>query len=220
MRLLRPFGWNGAGLLGEGEVRVAARVRLHHALVAGQLRRDGEFLLPVIDVRDRPPRPRLDQRPDPHARAEDEAGIAWLVSSGACAECGQNDAVAAVVPDLEIVEPQICEGAAELAQWRHGWVATRHLPEGVIAHVELPTIEPRPWDTGPHKPRLESVALEGAALVDAIVGVHARDELVLDRRPVLAQLAERLHVNRHAREFHPGGGGHVAATQQCPGEIN
>src|SRR5262249_6830283 len=90
--------------------------------------------------------------------------------------------------DSKVIEPQLSKRATQFAQWCHGRIDTRGLAKCVVGQVELPALEPRPRDAGPDEPCLEAVALEGAALEDAIVGVDALDQPVLNRSPVLPQL--------------------------------
>jgi hypothetical protein len=77
----------------------------------------------------------LDQAAQPDARAEDVFRVAGLIATGAAAERGQDRAVAAVLADGEVVEPQFGQCAAQLAIRRHQGMDFRHLAEGVVAQV-------------------------------------------------------------------------------------
>src|SRR5262249_15592538 len=116
----------------------------------------------------------------------------------------------------QIVEPQISERATKLTQRRHGGKHLCHLAKRAVSQIEPPAFEPRPWNAGLSEPSLEAFELEGASFKDVISGVNAPDQLVLYRRPTLPQLIKHGHVDRNARIFNSGGGGHVPAPQERP----
>ena len=64
--LLGGVGGDGAGLLGEFEVRIARQVGGLHGGIAGQHRSDAVFLLAPVDVGDAVAFGRLDQAAQPH----------------------------------------------------------------------------------------------------------------------------------------------------------
>src|SRR5262249_27848644 len=142
MRFLGAVGRDHAGLSGEGKIWITAGVGGQHVAVAGQLGRDRELLLLEVDVGDRHAGRGLDQRPQPHAGAENELAVARLVAAGARLEGPQDGSVPAVATDSEVIEPQFSERTAELTQWRHGRIDTRGLAKCVVGQVELPALEP------------------------------------------------------------------------------
>jgi hypothetical protein len=81
------YRWNSTGLLGEGQVRIAARVGSQHVGIAGQLGRDREFLLFVVNIGYGHARRRPDQRSNPDARSENVTRAAWLIAAGAGLKC-------------------------------------------------------------------------------------------------------------------------------------
>src|SRR5262249_44248529 len=105
-------------------------------------------------------------------------------------------------------------------QRRDRGVYLGHLPEGFVVQVELTTLKAGPWGSGPDEPRLEAVVPKAAILVDIVIIVDVANQLVPHRRPMLAQLVEHLHVDRHASELHPGGGRHITAAEESAGEID
>ena len=144
VRFLGGVRRDGAGLLCEGQIRIAGLVGRLHRVVAGQRGGDSKFLLRPIDVGDAVARRRLDQPAQPDSRAEDELRIARLIAPGARAERRQDCAIAAVLADGEIVQPHLRQRAAQLAHRRHRRIRLRHLAERVVAQVEPAAFEPRP----------------------------------------------------------------------------
>src|SRR5262249_57491084 len=83
---VRCFGcilWNGAGLLGEGQIGIAGLVGCLHSSVTRQGGRDSKFLLGPVNVRKPITWRRLDQTAQPHAGPEDIFRIARLIAPGA-----------------------------------------------------------------------------------------------------------------------------------------
>ena len=140
MRALSGVCRHGAGLLGEGEIRVARIVGVQHCRIARERRRDAELLLRPIDISEAIARRRLDQPAQPHARAENELGIAWLIASCSRAERGEQAAIAAIGSNSKIGQAQLGQRGSQLAQRRHGGMRAGCLPEGIIAKVELAAV--------------------------------------------------------------------------------
>ena len=140
MRALSRVCRHGAGLLGEGEIRIARIISVQHCRIARERRRDAEFLLRPIDISETITRRRLDQTAQPHARAEDELGIAWLISSCSRTERGEQTAIAAIGADSEIGQAQLGERRISARAAAPQRDARGRLPESIIAKIELATI--------------------------------------------------------------------------------
>ena len=70
------------------------------------------------------------------------------------------------------------------------------------------------------QPRRPTVGLEGAAVVHPERPVDPGDQLLLDALPAAPEDGEQVGIDRDAGPFHPGGGGHVPATQQGPRQVD
>ena len=107
------------GLLCERQIRIAGSVGRLHVAVAGQRRRDAEFLLRPIHIGDAVPGGGLIRPRSQTDGPKYEFRIARLIAAGAAAERRQYRAIAAVLADGEIVEPQFRQTAAQFAIGRH-----------------------------------------------------------------------------------------------------
>ena len=70
------------------------------------------------------------------------------------------------------------------------------------------------------QPALEAIGLEGPPFEHAVVYVDVDDQVILDVRPALPESRQHLCIDRRAVVFHGGGGGHVAAPQERPRQVD
>ena len=142
-------GRQGADLLAEGQIGIAACVGRQHRHIARQCGGDREFLHRPINIGEAVTRRRLHQAAQPDTRAEDEFRIARLVAACTRSERRQDRAVTPVSPDREIVQAQLRHRATQLAQWRDDRPRLGRLAKRVIAEVEPAAFESRPRDAEP-----------------------------------------------------------------------
>src|SRR5262245_48295025 len=140
MRVLGGVLRDGSGLLGEGEVWVAAPIGRLHKRIAREGCGNAEFLLLPVHIGDRMPWWWLDKPAQPNARPEDEFGIAWLVTAGARPEGRQHAPISVIAAHSQIVQPQLGQGVAQLTQWRDAGMGAGLLTEGILGQVELPAL--------------------------------------------------------------------------------
>src|SRR5262249_2811450 len=86
VRCLGSVFRNRAGLLGEGQIRIARLVGCLHGSVTRQSGRNSKLLLGPVNVRQTVAGWWLDQPPQPHGRTKNVFRIAWLVAPGATPE--------------------------------------------------------------------------------------------------------------------------------------
>ena len=126
-----------------------------------------EFLLRPIDVRDAVARWRFDQAANPDRRSEDELRVAWLIAARAGAERRQHRAITPVAADGEIIEPQLGQRTAQLAQRRDRpdrlWPSRRNVSS---ERSRLPLSRRGQGISMPNEVVGEAVGAEAAAVVD------------------------------------------------------
>ena len=184
----------------------------HHSRIAREGCGDPEFLLFPIDVGDAIARRRLDQPTQPHARPEDELGVARLVAPGA----GRNaDSKQRLRPSLPTAKSLSRILRKEKRNSRNGDTSGWAAPSvGKSRRIDPASRNPvGAMEYRPGQPINKQIVLERAAFKYAVVLIDIRNEGELDTVPVAAQTLEGLDVDGHAVAFNSGGGGHVSTAQ-------
>jgi hypothetical protein len=66
----------------------------------------------------------------------------------------------------------------------------------------------------------ESIGLEGASVINAVVFVDRGDQLILNACPIPPKTPKHVQVDGYAVVFHRRRSGHIAPAQQGPGEVD
>ena len=166
-----------AELPGDAQINVAAFARLQQRAVAGQHRGNADLLLAVVAMHQRAARRRRDQEPQPFGRAEHVLRGAWRVARGLGAVGPQRRAVAVIVPDCEIVEPQLRQRVAQLAQRLDMRIVAGHFAKRLVAFVERSVLVGRPAIPVPADVVGEPILAPMRLAVDDLVAAERAIEL-------------------------------------------
>jgi len=120
----------------------------------------------------------------------------------------------------QIVQPQFGQAAAQLSQGRYNRIGLRHLTESIIAQIEAATFQEWPGKAVGFAPDVETIGLEGAAFVDAIININGSNQLILYSGIAIAQSAQHRDIDRRAVVLHGTNSGHVPSAQQSPKQVD